>query len=127
MMLSTMAIVVVAPPPPPPATATQQQCKYSVRIDSDTYQCYTEEEWQQKQAADAAVRAQDDADFNKFWTSTVPSFLIANWWKIILWILGALITFVLLLGLSEWVERKRHPERYRNGIYIGDPYDYWKY
>ena len=90
--LSMMAIVVSggshAAPPPPPATASQQACKYSIRETSDTYVCYTEQEYQQKQATeDKRVAERNKATGAWF----------GQWWWALL-IVAIVVIGVMILG-----------------------------
>lgn len=120
-------MVVVSPPPPPPAQQVQagQSCKYSYRVKYDLYQCYTEQEWQQKVTAENAAAEKSAQDFSNF-ISGIPTYLLQNWWKLILWALGGLVAFVGLIIIAATIEEKRHPERFINGFYVGERKEWWE-
>ena len=73
MSTKTFGIVVapVVPHPSPPSTGgATTQCAYSEpinpRANAPTYRCYTQEEWNAKQAAIAQQQAQQKANTQKF-------------------------------------------------------------
>lgn len=102
-----LAVVVPSPPPPPPATATQQQCKYSIRETYDKYVCYTEQEYQQKLAAEQAQVEASRAELNKG-----VQWALAHWWKLLLGTLGAFVILMIIITVLEIINEKRHPEQY---------------
>lgn len=117
--LITMAIVVTSPPPPP-ATATQQQCAYSVRIQNDTYKCYTQKQWDAEQAA-IAKENEAQAQAIQHWLQSQPSWWQHNWWKVLLGIFGLIVVFFI----AAYIDEKLHPTEYDDyGIFNSRDWPY---
>lgn len=134
-MITNMAIVVVAPAghassPSQQTAPNQSQCKYSVQINSSpyTYQCYTEEEYQQKLAADAADEKRQEQAVENLFFAWLPNWMVHNWWRVLLGALGGFTALVVLALVADSIERKRHPERFdRYGfrLFDDDPWRNW--
>lgn len=71
--LGLSAIVVVSPPPPP-ATANQQNCDYSVRVETDTYKCYSSAEYN--------VIQQQEKQKNDELNAMILDFICKYWWAL---------------------------------------------
>lgn len=120
-MIPALAIVVPAPAPPPPPVPSQQgqseaSCKYSVEVLSErrTYRCYSEAEYQQKLASEAAQREKDNQAFINFLVS-IPGWLLKNWLNILIWIgyiFAGLVVLIICAFVKDEIHRKRHPEEY---------------
>lgn len=144
--MSNLAIVVVphvsSPPPPPPAAPTtqQQDCKYSAKVGGDNYnpvyQCFSQEEWDARNAQiaqqQAAQNAQTRAEMHQFFTHSI--------WIGLGWLIVGAIALVILVSICDAIgnkiHKKRHPDHYSNGQhksgfgYYGDKYapkDEWRY
>lgn len=118
--LLTLAVVVVPhvsspPPAPTPPSTGQNECKYSAMINTDRYQpiyqCYSQEEWDQRNADIAAQRAESDKQnaedaeaFGKWWSShwvIVPSIII-----------GMVVSSILFKKLEKHRKMKEYPYMY---------------
>lgn len=106
-LLATLAIVVVphvSSPPPPPATSPQMQCKYSVRISGDTYKCYSEKEWNDKEYAEAQQVKSEMKQMQK-WAE-------ANWWKVLIVFSAVVLLSIAVSSYIKSIDRKRNPWKY---------------
>ena len=84
-----MVVIIPQPAPPPPIPPIIQGCKYQIKVYSDTYKCFTEDEYKARQALTVKIK-QEKAEAIR----PVVEFINSYWW----W----LIAFVL----AFWIIRK---------------------
>jgi flagellar biosynthesis protein FlhB len=113
----------VIPTSTPPAqiqVANQQQCTYSVKVNYETFKCYSEDEYN---TMEATKKDNLEASNKVAW-----DYIRNNWWKLILGIIGFFITIFIFDYIYTHIDFKRHPERYKLDFF-GYPVkkDWWEF
>lgn len=106
--MSNTTLVAIVGTPAPQSPPANTGCAYQYKVSDKLYQCYTAEQWQQKQESDAHQVQVQSQQFKAYW---------ANHWKqyaidIPLGLVALVILWVIMGSVGDLIHKKRHPEDY---------------